>query len=136
MDVDGRQVCLAIPDGQDNVKNAHELFVHDMDKDGNLDIVSNDTLGNINVFYGGSSSAGDNYISKNTTNCDDQWQQRQEDNKKLVKSYGVNLVPGQKVYDNSLVHWKGLVIPPEVDANNDDEDMTLANQPQFQNLLK
>lgn len=136
MDVDGRQVCLAIPDGDQNVKNAHEMFVTDMDKDGNIDILTNDTIGNITLFYGGSSSAGDNYVSKNKANCDDQRQTRVDNNKKLIKSYGVSLTDGQKVYDNSLVHWKGLTIPAEVDANNDNEQMTLANQPQFQNLLK
>ncbi|MBP6910642.1 hypothetical protein KBC03_03500 [Patescibacteria group bacterium] len=106
MDVDGRQVCLAIPDGDKNVKNAHEMFVTDMDHDGNIDIVTNDTIGNITLFYGGGSSAGDNYISKDKATCDDQRQTRVDAHKKLVKSYGVSLTDGQKVYDNSLVHWK------------------------------
>ncbi len=106
MDVDGRQVCLAIPSGTESIKNAHELFVNDMDKDGNLDIITNDTIGNISVFYGGSSSAGDNYISKNKVGCDDKWQTRENAHMKLVKSYGVNLTAGQKVYDSSLIHWK------------------------------
>jgi len=136
MDVDGLQVCLAIPGGQENVKNAHEMFVEDMDHDGNIDIITNDTVGNIHVFYGGSSSAGDNYISKNKTDCDDQWQSRVDTNKKLVKSYGVTLMPGQKTYDNSLIHRQGLTIPAEPDANDDSVDSPLAAQSQFQNLVQ
>lgn len=136
MDVDGRQICLAIPEGNQNVKNAHEMFVTDMDKDGSVDIVTNDTVGNIQVFYGGSSSAGDNYISKNKSDCDSDWQARVDSNKKLVKSYGVNLTPGQKIYDNSLIHRRGLVLPAEADANDDSDINPLSNQAQFQNLIK
>lgn len=117
--VDGLPVCLTLPGQPDSMENAHELFVSDMDKDKNLDIITNDTAGNITVFYGGSSAAGDNYISKEVNGCDADRNSRVTNHMKLVKSYGVSLVAGQKVYDNSLVHWKGLMLPAEMNENDE-----------------
>ncbi len=77
-----------------------------MDGDNKVDIVTNDTAGNIKIFYGGRTSAGDNYISKNKVTCDSERKTRQEDHIKLVKSYGVTLSENEKIYDNSLVHWQ------------------------------
>ena len=77
-----------------------------MDKDGTMDIVTNDTAGDIKLFYGGNSSAGDNYISKDKNTCDDSWKSRQQSHEKLIKSYGVTINSTQKTYDNSLIRWQ------------------------------
>lgn len=57
IDVDGKQICLDIPGGDINIAHAYEFFVHDMDGDNKADIVTNDTAGNITIFYGGRTSA-------------------------------------------------------------------------------
>ncbi|MEI6672322.1 MAG: FG-GAP-like repeat-containing protein [bacterium] len=71
--VDGKNICLNIntePDRKnpnpEDFSNMKQMFVEDMDKDGTLDIVSNDTLGDIKIFYGGSTNNGANYISSVT----------------------------------------------------------------------
>ena len=63
--------------------------------------------------------------------CDADWYSRTSDHMKLVKSYGVSLVAGQKVYDNSLVRRKGLVLPTEMNEN--DENPLASN---FQYLVQ
>lgn len=52
IDVDGYPVCLPVPGGPDRIENAHQLFVRDMDLDGALDIVTNDTHGIVAITYG------------------------------------------------------------------------------------
>ena len=42
--VDGLPVCLALPGQPDSMENAHELFVADMDKDKNLDMIPQEIL--------------------------------------------------------------------------------------------
>jgi hypothetical protein len=37
----------------DDFSNVNQLFVVDTDKDNKLDIVTNDSLGDIKIFYGG-----------------------------------------------------------------------------------
>lgn len=68
--VDGKNVCLNVnaePDmlnpSPEDFSNIKQMFVEDMDKDGKLDIVSNDAFGDIKVFYGGSTNNGANYLS-------------------------------------------------------------------------
>jgi hypothetical protein len=57
-DVDGKLVCLNTnaDDGQISKDPSHisnmQTFFEDMDQDGVLDIVTNDTIGDIKVFYG------------------------------------------------------------------------------------
>jgi hypothetical protein len=71
--VDGKNVCLNVnaePDminpNPEDFSNIEQMFVEDMDQDGNLDIVSNDAFGDIKVFYGGSTREGANYLSSGT----------------------------------------------------------------------
>ncbi|MEI8009090.1 MAG: hypothetical protein WCI00_07070 [bacterium] len=40
----------------DDFSNIKQMFVQDMDKDGKLDIVTNDSFGDIKIFYGGSTN--------------------------------------------------------------------------------
>lgn len=47
----------------EDFSNINQMFVEDMDKDGKLDIVTNDSFSDIKVFYGGGNSAGANYLS-------------------------------------------------------------------------
>ncbi|MEI6775257.1 MAG: VCBS repeat-containing protein [bacterium] len=68
--VDGKNVCLnantepdMINQNPEDFGNIKQMFVQDMDKDNKLDIVTNDALGDIKIFYGGGTSDGANYIS-------------------------------------------------------------------------
>ena len=65
MDVDGTTVCLntnieagKVTTTPDNIDEVHQLFVEDMDQDGNMDIVTNDKNGDVKIFYGGQNSQG------------------------------------------------------------------------------
>jgi hypothetical protein len=62
--VDGKNICLntntepdMINTKPEDFSNIKQLFIEDMDHDGNLDIITNDTLNDIKIFYGGSTSA-------------------------------------------------------------------------------
>jgi len=41
-DVDGKMVCLDVPLGPDSLDGVTQLFIKDMNNDGNIDIVTND----------------------------------------------------------------------------------------------
>ena len=66
MDVDGTTVCLntnvdadQVTTTPDNIDGVHQLFVEDMNQDGNMDIITNDDNGDVKIFYGGSNSNGE-----------------------------------------------------------------------------
>jgi hypothetical protein len=68
--VDGKNICLninaepgMINPNPDDFSNIKQLFVEDMDKDGKLDIVTNDSFDDIKIFYGGENNNGANYLS-------------------------------------------------------------------------
>jgi hypothetical protein len=117
-DVDGKMVCLHVPLGPDSLDGVTQLFVEDMDNDGNIDIVTNDREWSIKIFYGWSTNGGSNYVSSLSYTCDDGWEDRQEGNVKLVKQFGVQLDNTLRILDGSLVHRNGLAMPPEDDQNN------------------
>jgi len=117
-DVDGRMVCLDVPWWPASLDWVVQLFVEDMDLDGNIDIITHDREWAIKIFYGWTTDGGSNYVSELAYTCDDGWQERQEDNVVLVKQYGVELDPEMKILDGSLVHRDGLAMPPEDDQNN------------------
>lgn len=57
--VDGKNICLntnAEPDMKttkpDDFSNINQLFIVDADQDDKMDIITNDTLGDIKIFYG------------------------------------------------------------------------------------
>jgi len=76
-----------------------------------IDIITNDISGQIQIFYGGSSADGAYYLSNNLFNCDAQWEERQENQKHLVKQMGIALDPSIAVADGSMIRWKGLYAP-------------------------
>lgn len=67
--VDGRPACLQLPGNMpnlvemyndtslqynpDSIRMAKQLFFEDMDRDGNIDIITNDEDGDIKIHYGG-----------------------------------------------------------------------------------
>lgn len=117
-DVDGKMACLDVPLGPDSLDGVTQLFVEDMNNDGAIDIVTNDREWAIKIFYWGSTNGGSNYVSELSYTCDDARQDRQEDNVKLVKQFGVQLDETLRIVDSSLVHRNGLALPPEDDENN------------------
>jgi hypothetical protein len=76
---------LDIPLGHKNVSQVRQIFAEDMNGDNQLDIITNDIIGDIKVFYGGSSTAGGNYISTDDIACDEHRKERQQ--MQLVKSF-------------------------------------------------
>lgn len=104
--VDWNQICLDVPNWPDSVASVTQLFFEDMNQDWATDIVSNDAWGDIKIFYWGSSIYWDNYVSRNVANCDDTWDRRIK--QKLVKSYWMEILDWQKIYDDSLIHRQWL----------------------------
>lgn len=118
--VDGKNVCLNVnaePDminpNPEDFSNIKEMFVEDMDKDGKLDIVSNDAFGDIKVFYGGSTDGWANYLSSVTWICDTNRYTRQKNNYKIIKRFGMKVNSNRYIQDASLVHRKWIGTPME-----------------------
>lgn len=75
--LDGKLVCLnanvAVGQEQvrpDDVSGIFQLFLEDMDRDGNLDIITNDVRGLVKIFYGGAHNGLPHYLSTGATSCD------------------------------------------------------------------
>lgn len=118
--VDGKNVCLNVntePDiinpNPEDFSNIKQMFVEDMDKDGSIDIISNDAFGDIKVFYGGSTNNGANYLSSITWVCDSNRYTRQKNNYNTIKRFGIKLKNDRYIQDNSLIHRKWVEIPTE-----------------------
>ncbi|MDR2415561.1 MAG: VCBS repeat-containing protein, partial [Candidatus Peribacteria bacterium] len=66
-EVDGELVCLNTnvnlgeQTSTPSELSVHQMFVEDMDKDGAMDILTNDYKGFVKIFYGGSTNEGGNY---------------------------------------------------------------------------
>lgn len=114
LDVDGNMVCLNINANWTKINNNPEsvawlqqLFFEDMDKDGNIDIVTNDNIGDIKIFYWWATKGGQsNYVSTLQYACDSGWYSRQKNNIRLVKSYGIVVDADSYVQDESMIHLK------------------------------
>lgn len=127
IDVDGTPVCLntnvnpgEISKKPNDLSWVHQLFVEDMDQDGNLDIITNDMAGELKLFYGGKDNKGNGYfLSTLPSVCDDNRAQRQTPQSKVLKSFGLTINPNRYIIDDSLVHWKGMPIP---DTSTDDTE--------------
>lgn len=137
MDVDGTAVCLntnvnpgEVTSTPNDISGVHQLFIQDMDKDGNLDIVTNDIAGDVKIFYGGKDSHGDGYyISTLTSVCDDGRYTRQQNNQQTVKRFGLQINPDRYITDDSLVHRKNMPLPDEstTDTENPENNSTIAD---------
>lgn len=126
LDVDGNMICLNInADGTKIQKNPEsvawlqQLFFEDMDKDGNIDIVTNDVIWDIKIFYGWSKNGQWHYVSTLQYACDDDWHARQKESVRLVKSYGVVIEPDFYIQDESMVHVKGWSIDAQTPISSD-----------------
>jgi hypothetical protein len=138
--VDGNLVCLNVnaPSGSvsknpDLVWEIQQIFFEDMDKDGIMDIVTNDAVGDIKAFYGGTTNGWGNYVSTLEYTCDDNWYDRQKNATVLVKSFGAEVDPSRYVQDDSMIHVNWWIIsqqePIEEDwAEENIPDMSILNQ--------
>ena len=114
-DVDGYPVCIninvnkwEISEHPENIAWAHQIFLQDMDMDGAVDIVTNDDLWFIKIFYGGTDGGWTvNYLSTNKYMCDENWYQRVSNNSKIVYQFGITAYSGH-IVDTSLIHWQWI----------------------------
>lgn len=129
LDVDGNLICLNInADGTKIQKNPEsvewlqQLFFEDMDKDNNIDIVTNDLIGDIKIFYGWSKKWQWHYVSTLPYACDDDWYDRQKESIRLVKSYGVVVDSDYYIQDESMIHvkWRNISTQLPVDPGKID----------------
>jgi hypothetical protein len=135
MDVDGTPVCLntnvaadEITSTPNDISGVHQIFVDDMNKDGNLDIITNDIAGDVKIFYGGKDGHGDGfYLSASTGVCDDGRFARQQNNQQTVRSFGLKINPDRYISDDSLVHRKGMPLPSDslADDENPENDASI-----------
>ncbi|MCK9466717.1 MAG: FG-GAP-like repeat-containing protein [Candidatus Absconditabacterales bacterium] len=114
-DVDGLPVCINTnvkgdikSENPQNIGGVNQIFFEDMNNDGILDIITNDSLGYIKIFYGGQYNGKDNYVSTNKIMCDDDRYNRQINNTNMVYRFGIRINENVKVLDQSLIHRKGL----------------------------
>jgi len=130
-DVDWYPICLdintknwIISDTPQSIKWVFQIFFEDMDQDWSLDIVTNDKLWFIKIFYGGKNNNQhiDNYVSNNKFKCDDQRYQRETywDNTKIVHRFGIRIDENMHVLDQSLIHWQWIDSEDNVDITPDD----------------
>ena len=114
-DVDGYPVCInvnvnkwEVSEHPENVSWIHQIFLEDMDLDNALDIVTNDELWFIKIFYWGTTSWEANYLSTNKYMCDENWYNRVEWSSKIVYQFGIKIDSNSHILDQSLVRWKGI----------------------------
>lgn len=124
LDVDGKMICLntnvdrgEIQENPEFIKWLQQVYFEDMDNDWNIDIVVNDAIWNIKIFYWWSKWWKWNYVSTLEYACDDDRYNRQKDQTKLVKSFGITVNSDLYVQDDSLIHLKGWKIGD--DSSND-----------------
>jgi len=129
IDVDGNMICLNInadntkvQEKPESVEWLQQLFFEDMDLDWNIDIITNDLVGDIKIFYGWAKGWKTNYVSTLPYACDDDWYDRQKNNTKLVKSFGVVVDSDFYIQDDSMVRTKGWIIENQTDSYEDTDD--------------
>ncbi len=139
-DVDGLPICINtnVKDGiktdtPQKVNGVNQIFFEDMNNDGALDIITNDKLWYIKIFYGGKTSGKDNYVSTEKNVCDDNRYDRQNvsNNTKTVYRFGIRINENIKVLDKSLIRWKW--INPDEDININMADLWI-NTSAFNNI--
>ncbi|MDR2191140.1 MAG: VCBS repeat-containing protein [Candidatus Peribacteria bacterium] len=130
-DVDGYPVCLntnvnpgEISTTPHLLSSVHQTFLEDMDKDGAIDILTNDHKGFVKIFYGGERNARPTYLSTNNVQCDPQRYERQKADTTIITRFGIKIDESSKIIDNSMVHWKNIEaeMPNMEDMNIDDPE--------------
>ena len=114
-DVDWYPVCInanvnrwEISEHPEKVSWLHQIFLEDMDLDWALDIVTNDSLWFIKIFYWWTTNGYINYLSTNKYMCDDDWYNRIQENSKIVYQFWIKIDNSSHVLDQSLIHRKWL----------------------------
>ncbi len=114
-DVDGYPVCVninvnkwEISSNPEKISGLHQIFLEDMDLDGAVDIVTNDSLWFIKIFYWWESDGNVNYLSTNKYMCDENWYERIEENSKTVHQFGIKVDSNSRILDQSLIRWRWL----------------------------
>lgn len=140
-DVDWNLICLNInADGTkiqsnpESVQWLQQLFFEDMDKDWKIDIITNDNIWDIKIFYWWSKSGQWNYVSTLKYACDDNWYGRQKDSIKLVKSYGVVVDEDFYIQDQSLIHIRWWNISQQTPISEDQVNDLAFDESAFENL--
>lgn len=125
-DVDGLPICIntnvkenEISETPHKVYDVSQIFFEDMNNDGILDIVTNDKLWYIKIFYGWTNNGQNYYVSNNKYTCDDDWYQRQSSNTKSIHRFGVRVNENIKVLDQSLIRWQWINPNQEININMD-----------------
>lgn len=117
-DVNGSPICIDVPSGNTSLQDVWQLFIEDMNKDKQADIITYDVSGKIRIFYGGNKWWDGYYISTNAAGCDAGRKQR--NSSLTVATYGLQLVQNTPIYDDSIIHWQWLSLPSDTsDENND-----------------
>jgi hypothetical protein len=126
-DVDGNIACLNANVEEDiqaadpsNISDIYQIFFEDMNKDGAIDIITNDVKGYIKIFYGGKTNGYVNYLSKEKHTCDSDRYERQKNNTTIVTRYGLRINESLNIIDNSMLHEYGLQKPEEISFEEDD----------------
>ena len=91
-----------------------------MDHDGQMDIVTNEKNGNINIFYGGKNS----YLSTQTSVCDPNRFERQKGKYQTVKRIGLQINKDRYITDDSIVHRNSMVAPDPTDTTDTETGYT------------
>lgn len=119
-DVDWYPVCINInvdkwevSEHPEKVSWLHQIFLEDMDVDGSLDIVTNDSLWFIKIFYGGTTNGNVNYLSTNKYMCDENRYERSvwtwnQKNSQIVYQFGIKLDATSHILDQSLIRWEWI----------------------------
>ncbi len=107
-----------------------QIFLQDMNKDGKIDITTNDKKWYIKIFYwwNNNSQWYANYVSKIKYTCDPDRYTRQSANQntKIVKRFWIKLDESNKILDNSLIHREWLEQLSPEDQYQDSEDLETA----------
>lgn len=127
--VDGKNICLNVnaePDMKnetpDDFGSIRQLFLIDMDQDGKMDIVTQDSMDDTKIFYGWGNNKGANYVSNVTGICDAQRYDRQKGNYTIVKRFWMRVNSSRSITDSSLIHIKWADVPREGIEEEKDED--------------
>lgn len=119
--VDGKNICLNTntepniqnPNPED-FSNIKQLFLDDMNQDGSIDIITNDSFNDTKIFYGGGDNEGGNYLSTTNGSCDANRYQRQKNNYQTVKRFGIRINGSRYIQDaQSIIHRKNNTPPAE-----------------------
>ena len=62
-DVNWSPICIDVPSGNTSLENVRQLFIEDMNKDDQADIITYDVSWKIRIFYGWNKSGEWYYIS-------------------------------------------------------------------------